>query len=129
MFLLFSAVFLFIGCGILNLQEDDFIYGKIYLSKIEVKDTVKVGETFKVKIYGNFPTPGWEFYKIDIQESKDEFKITPIARIRKNIIVPQVLVPCSTSVDLVCKSFTDSVQITVIGRVDSLRKTIKVIPD
>lgn len=121
--------FLFTSCKILNSQEDDYIYERIYLSKIELKDTVKVGEKFEVKIYGNFPTPGWEFYKIEVQELQNEFKITPIARIRKNIIVPQVLVPCSTSVELVCKNFTDFLKISVIGRVDTLSKTIKVVSE
>ncbi len=113
----------------MNSQEDDYIYGRIYLSSVEVKDTVKVGETFKVKIYGNFPTPGWEFYKIEIQELQNEFKITPIARIRKDMIVPQVLAPCSTSVELVCKNLADFIKISVIGRVDTLSKIIKVVSE
>ncbi len=116
---------LILGCQ----NNDEFIYGKIYLSNVEVDDTVKSGQAFTVKIFGEFPTPGWVFHKIEVEESETGFTITPIAKIRKGIIVPQVLVPCSTSVELVAKTTAESLKVSVIGRDKKIEKTIKVTPE
>lgn len=112
-------------CEDLNLQ-DEYIYEKVYISKIVVDDTVKAGWTFKVEISGEFPTPGWELYKIEIKESDNELTITPIARIKKGIIVPQVLVPFSKTVELTAKPEFESIKISVVGRTGIIEKIIKV---
>ncbi|CUU04319.1 hypothetical protein JGI1_00963 [Candidatus Thermokryptus mobilis] len=124
--LLISLLILTLGCKIVG-QEDEFIYGKIYVNSIVVDDSVKFGETFTVKIYGSFPTPGWQIFKHEINETESKIEITPIARIRKDIIVPQVLTPCSTSVELLCKTKSDSLKIVAVGRTSKIEKTVRVV--
>ncbi len=121
-----SLVLIALGCGVLNTQ-DEYIYEKVYISKIAVDDTVKAGQVFKVEIFGEFPTPGWELYKIEIKESGNEIKITPIARIKKGIIVPQVIVPFTKTIELVAKRNYNSLKISVVGKDKTAEKTIKVI--
>jgi hypothetical protein len=123
---LISLLILTLGCKIVE-QGDEFIYGKIYIHSIVVDDSVKFGETFTVKIYGSFPTPGWEIFKHEINETENEIEITPIARIRRDIYVIQILTPCSTSVDIVCKTKSDSLKIVAVGRTSKIEKTIRVV--
>ncbi len=114
-----------LGCRGLE-PQDYYIYEKVYISKVTVDDTVKAKQVFKVEISGEFPTPGWELYKIEIKESGNEFTITPIARIKKGIIVPQVLIPFSKTIELVAKPNFDSIKISVVGRTETIEKIIKV---
>ncbi len=124
--LLIPVLILILGCKIVG-QEDEFIYSKIYINSIVVNDSVKFGETFTVKIHGMFPTPGWQIFKHEINETENEIEITPIARIRKDIIVPQVLSPCSTSVELFCKTKSDTLKIVAVGKTSKIEKTVRVV--
>lgn len=124
--ILTSIALIILSCKGLNLQ-DEYIYEKVYISKITVDDTVKSGQVFKAEISGEFPTPGWELYKIEIKESGNEIKITPIARMKKGIIVPQVIVPFTKTIELVAKPGFDSLKISVVGRTETIEKTIKVV--
>lgn len=124
---LIASVPIIFGCISSIVQEDDYIYDKIYVSNVAVDDTVKFGQTFEVKIYGMFPSTGWEFYKIDVKESEYEITITPIARIRKGIVALEVLVPCSTSVELTAKTPSESLKISAVGKTETVEKIIKVI--
>ncbi|MDW8108112.1 MAG: hypothetical protein RMJ81_00475 [Candidatus Kryptonium sp.] len=123
-----------IGCGITINLNDEYIYDKVFISEIIIKDktgkitdTVKINDTFTTEIYGYFPDPCWQFYKIEVEELKNEYRITPIARRKKDLLCVAVIAPCSTSVALLCKTTTDTLKISVVGKERTISKTIKVV--
>lgn len=130
---MFLATLLIIGCGLTTLPNDNY-YDKIYVSNVvikdesgEITDTIKINHNFTVEIYGAFPDPCWEFHKIEVEELKNEFRITPIAKREKSKICPQVITPCTTQVKLLCKSASDTLKVSVIGKTEKISKTINVI--
>ncbi|MEN3039151.1 MAG: hypothetical protein ABDI07_08400 [Candidatus Kryptonium sp.] len=131
--ILVATLMIAIGCGITINQNDEYIYDRVFISEIKIKDktgkiadTIKVNDIFTTEIYGYFPDPCWQFYKIEVEELKNEYKITPIARREKDIFCIAVITPCSTSVALSCKSTADTIKISVVGKEGIISKTINV---
>jgi len=123
--ILFLSFSLLLGCQIIP-PSDKYRYDKIYIDSIKVSDTIKFNQKFTVEIYGTYPTPGWELYKYEIKETESEIEITPIARIRKDIIVPQVLTPFKLQLELLNNKEIDSVKIIVVGKTSKIEKTVTV---
>ncbi len=127
--------FVIIGCALIGVQDNEYIYDKIWdVEKIVIKDetgkiadTIGVNHRFKVEIYGYLPDPCWEVYKTEVEELKNEFKITPLTRRQKTKICAQVIQPCTVFVDLIAKSNADTLKISIISKSRTITKTIKVI--
>lgn len=127
--------FTIIGCALMEAQGNKYIYDKILdIEKIvikdesgEITDTIKINHKFKVEIYGYLPDPCWEVYKTNIKELKNEFKITSLARRQKDKVCIQVIQPCTVFVDLIAKSTSDTLRISVISKIKTVTKTINII--
>lgn len=129
--------FTIIGYALIEGQGDKYIYDKIWdIEKIvikdeggEITDTIKINQRFKVEIYGYLPDPCWEVYKINVEELKNEFKITPTTRREKDKLCIQVIAPCTTSVELIAKTTADTLKISAISKSKKVTKTIKIIQE
>ncbi len=129
-YIILTLLFLMsLGCESLIKPEDDYIYDKSAFLKIVADDTVKAGQIFKVEIYGWLPNRLWELYKIEIEESGNEFILIPIIRIRKDKIglpVLAVVVGFSASVELMANPNFDIIKISAIGKNETVEKIIRV---
>lgn len=128
--------FIIVGCSSLEAPEDEYIYSKISIEKVLIKDetgkitdTIKINHRFTTEIHGWLPNTCWEVYKIDVQEFENEFKITPMSRMKKSSVCLQIIVACSASVDLIARTTTDTLRISAIGVDKTITKTIKVIQE
>lgn len=125
--------FIAIGCDLLTEQDEEYIE-ILGVEKVAVKDetgkitdTIKINHKFTTEMYGYLPDPCWEIYKINVEELKNEFKITPMMKTKKVRVCPQVIVPCTASVELIARTTADTLKISVITRPETITKTIKVI--
>ncbi|CUS77011.1 hypothetical protein JGI7_01122 [Candidatus Kryptonium thompsonii] len=135
--IIFFTSCIIIGYALTEAQGNQYIYDKILdIEKIVIKDktgeiidTIKINHKFTLEIYGYLPDPCWEVYKTDLKELKNEFKINPMARRQKAKVCIQVIQPCTVSVDLIAKSTSDTLKISVISKIKTVTKTIKIIQE
>jgi len=73
---------------------------KIYLDEVPNLRTAASDHPTKIQISGNLPNPAYKLDHIDVQVRGDVIEITPLAQHDPTVMVIQVLVPFTDSVEV-----------------------------
>jgi hypothetical protein len=101
---------------------DDYVYDFAFIDSVEAED-ISVGEKLRVKIYGGWPSPAWEFDHQEVKVEDHRITVQIVGRMKPGTVALTVIEPFEHVVEI--ESLKEgSYIVEVLGRGEN--KTVKV---